>query len=186
VARDFTVRAVTSWAFPKGCYWRGEETETTRLYFNTLNISSTCTEKNLCVCKECSAYRYSLYAQGRYCANTFDNPKAELVGAKTVEQCQDACGQDPSCDYFTFYPSISSVACAPCCFKINATCNPIDPNKILPRVGGMKASAIWSSISAGFLHTCGVDVSGRVACWGYNKDGQADVPSILSKRCVCT
>jgi hypothetical protein len=114
VAKEFVVRTTTVRVFPKGCYWRGDDSLSTRLYFNAINASSTCTADNLCLCKECPAYRFSLHATGRYCSNTFDNPKAELVGAKSVEQCQVACGEDASCDYFTFYPAISSAACAPC------------------------------------------------------------------------
>jgi hypothetical protein len=184
VTEDYFVRTITSRAYPKGCYWRGDESETTRLYYNSANLSSSCSDKSNCVCKNCPAYRYAQYAQGRYCADTFDNPKAELRGAKTIDQCKLACSDDDSCDYFTFYPAISSASCAPCCFKKKGSCSPVDPNKILPKFGDVKASAVWSSISAGFLHTCGVDMSGSVSCWGYNKDGQAEVPAILNTRCV--
>lgn len=37
-------------------------------------------------------------------------------------------------------------------------------------------SATWSTVSAGYDHTCGVRTDGSVACWGANDDGQATPP----------
>ena len=49
-------------------------------------------------------------------------------------------------------------------------------------VTGTTASAVYdpnvdfASVSAGFVHTCGVRTDGSVACWGANYDGQATPP----------
>ena len=36
--------------------------------------------------------------------------------------------------------------------------------------------ASFTSVSAGLRHTCGLKVSGSVACWGYDDDGEATPP----------
>ena len=35
----------------------------------------------------------------------------------------------------------------------------------------------WKDISAGHYHSCGIDESGSVLCWGQNDYGQTDAPS---------
>ena len=35
----------------------------------------------------------------------------------------------------------------------------------------------FASVSAGFLHTCGVRTDGFVACWGWDRYGQATPPA---------
>jgi hypothetical protein len=39
-------------------------------------------------------------------------------------------------------------------------------------------SGSFSSVDAGYYHTCGVRTDGSVACWGYNGYGQATPPAI--------
>lgn len=168
--------------FPKGCYWLSDAQLTDRLKFNKLNATDFCTATHNCLCKDCPRFRFVPHASLRYCAGTFDIPDAQLVGATTVEQCEVACGADEACDFFTFYPASSSVPCAPCCFKKSGDCDLIDPTRVLPAVGGSKASALWSVVSAGHLHTCGVTMSGALRCWGFNRDGQSDVPMASRDR----
>src|SRR2546428_13907003 len=50
-----------------------------------------------------------------------------------------------------------------------------------PTTGSVTAGppfgALAASVSAGFLHTCGVTTDGTLACWGDNRNGQASPPS---------
>ena len=41
------------------------------------------------------------------------------------------------------------------------------------------AVGIVTSISAGYIHTCAVTTTGTARCWGYNGNGQTNVPSDL-------
>ena len=38
-------------------------------------------------------------------------------------------------------------------------------------------SGRWSSVSAGYYHTCGIRMNGRTVCWGANDYGQAEAPN---------
>lgn len=84
----------------------------------------------------CSTSRSQKQLTRKRGAGTWDAPDAELVGAKTVAECQTACSSDDACDFFTFYPATASVGCAPCCFRKATDCDIIDPTRVLPAVGG--------------------------------------------------
>lgn len=171
---------------PKGCYLVSDPRVMTRFRFNANNASSQCTEALNCVCRDCPSFSFITYGENAYCGGTFDTDdkrKAnELVGAKTVEECEAACGLDSQCDFFTFYPEEASVSCAPCCFKKSGECDLIDPNFVIPKAGKVKDTSAWSDLSAGYLHTCGITMAGALSCWGFDRDGQASPPVAMAGR----
>ena len=171
---------------PKGCYLIADTRVATRFRFNANNISSKCTEALNCVCRDCPSFSYITYGENAYCGGTFDSDEKrkenELVGAKTVEECEAACGVDSQCDFFTFYPEEASVACAPCCYKKSGECDLIDPNFVIPKAGKVKDTSAWSDLAAGYLHTCGITMAGALNCWGFDRDGQASPPNAMAGR----
>ena len=173
-------------ANPKGCYLITNTQVSNRVRFNANNQSSTCTGAMNCVCQDCPSFSYIALGENAYCGGTFDTEEkakaSELVGAKSVQECKVACGIDPTCDFFTFYPAEASVGCAPCCFKKQLECNLVDPNKVIPKTGTVKATSTWSHLSAGYLHTCGITMVGDIKCWGFDRDGQASPPKALGSR----
>ena len=171
---------------PKGCYLISNTQVSNRVRFNANNRSSACTDQLNCVCKDCPSFSYITFGENAYCGGTFDTEEKakanELTGAKSVAECKVACGIDPACDFFTFYPAEASVGCAPCCFKKQFECDLIDPNTVIPKTGKVKATSTWSHLSAGYLHTCGITMVGALKCWGFDRDGQASPPKSLNSR----
>ena len=45
---------------------------------------------------------------------------------------------------------------------------------------GVVESVLWQAVSAGGLHSCGVDATGAAQCWGLDEEGQATPPAGLS------
>lgn len=41
---------------------------------------------------------------------------------------------------------------------------------------------LFRALSGGFMHSCGVRAEGYGECWGYNGEGQTDVPPLLPER----
>ena len=171
---------------PKGCYVLSNSQASSRVRFNRNNQSSDCTENENCVCQDCPSFSFIHYSDNAYCGGTFDSEEKtrqnELVGAKSVQACKEACGMDDTCDFFTFYPEKTSVACSPCCFKKDSECPLINPNSVIPKVGDVNPSSTWSYLSCGYLHTCGVTMAGSLKCWGFNRDEQASPPAVLATR----
>ena len=171
---------------PKGCYVLSNSQASSRVRFNRNNQSSDCTENENCVCQDCPSFSFIHYSDNAYCGGTFDSEEKtrqnELVGAKSVQACKEACGMDDTCDFFTFYPEKTSVACSPCCFMKDSECPLINPNSVIPKVGDVNPSSSWSYLSCGYLHTCGVTMAGSLKCWGFNRDEQASPPAVLATR----
>lgn len=147
--------------FPKGCYWIADPQVYSRLYFNSNNASSACTEARNCLCQNCPAFRFILFSSKGYCGGTVEDPASVIIGGTDLSSCTSRCGVDSSCDYFTFYGAESSVWCAPCCFRATSTCHLVDPDFVVPNVNGVKPTSKYEIISAGYLHTCGVISNGR-------------------------
>ena len=40
---------------------------------------------------------------------------------------------------------------------------------------------LWSAVSAGFYHTCGIRADAKLYCWGYNTRGQLGIGTNASK-----
>ena len=172
--------------YPKGCYLIADTQVASRIRFNANNQSEQCTPTLNCVCRDCPSFSFIMYGEKAYCGGTFDTEEKakanELIGAKSVDECEAACGTDPSCDFFTFYPEEASVGCAPCCFKKQGTCNLIDPNEVIPKAGTVKDTSTWSHLAVGYLHTCGITMAGALNCWGFNRDAQASPPGAIAAR----
>ncbi len=147
--------------FPKGCYWITDPNVVSRLYFNRNNASAACTTARNCVCKNCPAFRFILFAAKGYCGGTLEDPGNKISGGNDLQSCTTLCGLDSTCDYFTFYPPEASVWCAPCCFKSASKCDLVNPDLIVPNEMGVKPTSKYDIISAGHLHTCGVISNGR-------------------------
>ena len=45
--------------------------------------------------------------------------------------------------------------------------------------GSNCSNGVVSQVSAGFRHTCAIDASGKLHCFGRNEEGQCDVPDDL-------
>ena len=44
-------------------------------------------------------------------------------------------------------------------------------------------SSTFTSLFSGAYHTCGINTSGNIECWGYNDEGQvSDTPSFIWER----
>jgi alpha-tubulin suppressor-like RCC1 family protein len=46
-----------------------------------------------------------------------------------------------------------------------------------PAHPGYSSEGGWTEVSTGWWHTCGVNADGAVQCWGWNGNGETDVPN---------
>ena len=49
------------------------------------------------------------------------------------------------------------------------------PNK---RSCPLPSGYVWTAVSSGYYHACGLTSNSSIVCWGYNGNGQNDVPEL--------